>query len=180
MTTSNSDSAKSSTKSSSSKTTPRKRSGSSGQKKEKTDITVVGSNQAVEGYVFFYSGPLSECKSCKVKNICFGLRPGRFYRVKSVRDTKHECKVFDSKVQVVVVEPTPAETIIEGKKAVEGTVITLGETKCMDLSCPHYKICRPLQGGLKRGAKLKIIEVKEEVKCSKSKGRTRVMVLPAD
>ncbi|MDG6221116.1 MAG: UPF0179 family protein [Candidatus Thermoplasmatota archaeon] len=152
----------------------------SGGEKGKTFITTVGKKQAVKNYVFLYTGPLSECKACKVKSVCFGLTPGRYYRVIGVRDRTHECKIFADGVRVVDVELAPMKAVVEKKRAIEGTVITLEDVKCRKLSCPHYKACKPFRDGLRKGDKLKIISLEGGAECSQGGDLMQVMVIPVD
>ena len=146
------------------------------EEKKKKSITIVGKNQAREGYVFMYSGPMPECKACKVKNICFCLSPGQTYKVTGVRDKTHACDVFSEGGQVVEVDISPSTIAIDGKKAIKGSVVTLKETKCKRIACPHYKACTMI--GSKKGDKMKIVSVGEKVDCPE--GRVAVDAFPAE
>ncbi len=55
-------------------------------------ITLIGEHQAKEGEQFVYRGPLTECRECKLKAVCFNLDPGSMYRIKKIRDVHHECR----------------------------------------------------------------------------------------
>ncbi|MCD6461509.1 MAG: UPF0179 family protein [Thermoplasmata archaeon] len=130
---------------------------------EKIRITVISKRNAVEGYRFVYLGPLSECKSCKVKGICFGLDPGQMYEIVEVRDRTHQCSVFQDGVRVVEVKAVPFEAAVDSKAGVEGAVITLSKIKCSHPGCPHYQICHPF--GLTGKEKIKIVSVEDDLEC---------------
>ena len=87
-------------------------------------VTVVGESQCKKGFEFVFSGPLAECRECKVKNVCFHLEPNRLYRVIEVRDVHHDCKVHEEGVRVVEVEKLPTKTALPSKSAIEGSMIT--------------------------------------------------------
>jgi len=53
-------------------------------------ITLVGEKQAREGQMFVFVGPLTECRDCKLKTVCFNLEEGRTYVIKSVRTVHHD------------------------------------------------------------------------------------------
>jgi len=137
-------------------------------------LTVIGEGQVEPGYVFVYLGPLSECKECKVKNICFALVKGKRYKVLGSRKVRHDCKVHEKGVQVVEVEEVPFEACVPDKGLVEGTATSFGAGDCRKVGCPHYRLCMPV--GLEKGAKLQIIELGEKVECAQKDSRRKVTV----
>ena len=56
-----------------------------------TLITLIGEEMAREGAEFYFLGPLTECKDCRLKGVCFNLEQGSRYRVSEVRDA-HLCR----------------------------------------------------------------------------------------
>lgn len=138
-------------------------------------VSAVGSAQAKEGYVFIYSGPVSECRECRYKNACINLERGKMYIVKAVRkDKTHECKVHEQKITIVEVENVPFEICLSSSKAIEGSTITLERINCKEIDCKNYRKCNPLiydpnekyrilnivgDADCKVGKSLKIVEV---------------------
>jgi uncharacterized protein (UPF0179 family) len=126
-------------------------------------ITLIGEHLAREGVEFVYRGPLTECRDCKLKAVCFNLDSGGMYRIKSVRDVHHECRIHEEGVRVVEVEKIPVRCAIIRKHAMEGSTITFEDVKCKTLGCIHYHVCHPL--GLERSIKCKVSAIREEIDC---------------
>ena len=63
-------------------------------------ITLIGEHLAKEGEEFVYRGPLTECRDCKLKGVCFNLDAGGLYRIRSVRPVHHECRIHEEGVRV--------------------------------------------------------------------------------
>jgi uncharacterized protein (UPF0179 family) len=130
-------------------------------------ITVIGERQAKVGGRFIYLGPLTECKECKLKGVCFNLDAGVLYRIVEVRDVKHDCKVHEEGVRVVKVEKERMEGAVSKKGALEGTIITWEVIKCDHLSCEHYRLCHP--PGVEKGHKAKIAKIVGDLACPEGK-----------
>jgi len=126
-------------------------------------VTLVGERQAKESACFVYRGFVSECRECKLKAVCFNLDPGATYRIKAVRDVRHECKMHEDAVRVVEVEKVPATVGVGQKYALEGSTVTYEEVKCRNLGCECYRVCHPI--GVERGGKYRIKAVHGEVPC---------------
>ncbi len=135
-------------------------------------ITVIGERQAKVDGRFIYLGPLTECKECKLKGVCFNLDAGALYRIVEVRDVKHDCRVHEDGVRVVRVEKESMEAIVNKKGALEGTTITLEVIKCDRLGCPSYRLCHP--PGIDKGHKARISKIIGDVECSEGKKLVRV------
>ncbi|HUT26655.1 MAG TPA: UPF0179 family protein [Methanomassiliicoccales archaeon] len=135
-------------------------------------ITVIGERQARVGGQFVYLGPLTECKECKLKGVCFNLDTGCLYRIVEVRDVKHDCKVHEDGVRVVRVEKEKMEGAVSKKGALEGTTITYEVIKCDHLGCEHYRLCHPL--GIDKGRKARIARILGDLDCAE--GKKLVMV----
>ncbi len=126
-------------------------------------ITLVGKELAKEGLEFQYIGPLMECRACKLKNVCFNLDEGKWYRVVKVRDKEHDCKVHEGgKVVTVEVEEIPVEIVVDAKTVVEGETLEFHKIPAKDCNCDP-DLCAPL--GLRDGTKVKIVKILGTVKC---------------
>lgn len=137
-------------------------------------VTVVGESQCKKGFEFVFSGPLAECRDCKVKNVCFHLEQNRRYRVTEVRDVHHECKMHEGGVRVVEVEKLPTRAALPVRIAVEGSMITFEENACDMRSCEHFRLCRPLDAA--DGMRLRIKAVEGDIDCPKGE-RFKVVLL---
>jgi len=126
-------------------------------------ITLVGEFQAKKDETFIYIGPLSECRECKLKTVCFNLEIGRWYRVISLRDVRHECKVHEEGVRVTEVEPVEIFVSIPSVLAVDRASFSYKPRKCSVLSCDNYRLCHPL--GITAGNKFHITSVEGDIKC---------------
>ena len=137
-------------------------------------VTVVGERQCRKGFEFVFSGPIAECRECKVKNVCFHLEPNRRYRVIEVREVHHDCKVHEEGVRVVEVEKLPTRTALYAKSAVEGSMINFEETDCDMIGCPNYRLCKAV--GAAEGMRFRITSVEEEIECPKGRNLKAVLL----
>lgn len=135
-------------------------------------LTVIGKRLAKEGLTFTFIGPLSNCKECKVKNICFHLEKSRVYRVLNGRDVLHECPVHEEGVVVVEVEPISQKAVIPKKQAMEGSTITMELHRCYERGCESYRLCFPI--GMEPGQKKKVGKVGRKVNCPRGDDRVTV------
>jgi len=127
-------------------------------------VTLIGEKLAKVGNVFVYLGPLMECKDCRYKMGCMNLKAGQMYVIKALRHVKHNCKMHEGGiVQAVEVEPVAVPVVVETKGAVEGSTVVFELKDCGNLACAHYQECHPV--GIKDGTRLKVVRVKEAVKC---------------
>ncbi len=136
-------------------------------------ITVIGEKQAKVDGQFIYLGPLTECKECKLKGVCFNLDAGALYRIVEVRDVKHECKVHEDGVRVVRVEKERMEGVVSKKGALEGTTVTHEVIRCNHLGCEHYRLCHPF--GIDRGRKARISKILGDLECIEGKKLVKVV-----
>jgi hypothetical protein len=131
-------------------------------------ITAVGSPQAKEGYVFFYIGPVNECRECRFKNACINLEKGKAYRVVKVRtDKKHNCRVHENAITIVEVEKSTFERCVPSSMAIEGSVITPESITCKELDCENYRKCVPALPDLNE--KYRIVNVVSDANCKLNK-----------
>jgi uncharacterized protein (UPF0179 family) len=132
------------------------------------NVTLIGEKQAKKDNIFIYKGPLSECKDCKVKTVCFNLEEGRKYKIKEVRAMHHNCKIHEGGVRAVEYEKLPIEFAISSVAAIEKARITIDEKEiCVNRGCENFKLCFPLK--LKPGTQFEIKEVKGNVQCPEGK-----------
>jgi uncharacterized protein (UPF0179 family) len=136
-------------------------------------VTLIGERQAKVGTEFVYRGPLTECKECKLKAICFNLEAGGRYRIKGRRDVHHECRIHEDGVRVVEVEKVPVKGAASKKYALEGSMVTIEEIRCRNLGCEKYRICHPL--GVEKGSKAKIAKIVGDVNCSEGNKMVEVV-----
>ena len=127
------------------------------------NVTLIGEKLAQKGYEFVYFGPLSECRDCKVKTVCFNLEEGRTYRVTEVRSMHHDCRIYEDGVRAVEFERLPVKLAVEVKDAVVENSVVYESDYCENRNCKFFKICFP--PGLKAGEKYVITEVGEEIDC---------------
>lgn len=103
-------------------------------------ITLIGEKLAVEGMEFMYLGSNSECKNCKLKTVCFNLKPGRNYTITNIRDKKHNCNVHEGNAVIVEVSELPFIATVT-KKLSEGTKTTVERQECKNIGCSFFEIC---------------------------------------
>lgn len=123
-------------------------------------ITLIGSRLAAPGNEFIYRGPAADCEKCKLKNICLNLDKNKKYRVTGVRNgSELECALHDTGVKAVEVVACPIITVMESRKAFNGSKMTYEAPDC-DKSCECFALCHP--EGLATGEKYTICEVFSE------------------
>jgi uncharacterized protein (UPF0179 family) len=140
------------------------------------NVTLIGEKQAKKDNMFIYIGPLSECRDCKVKTVCFNLEEGRMYKIKDVRAMHHNCKVHEGGVRAVEYELMPIECAISSDAAMEKARITMKEQEdCINRGCENYSKCFPI--GLKTGSQYEITTVKGKLTCSEGKELKEVVLI---
>lgn len=136
-------------------------------------VSLVGETQAKVGSIFVFRGPLSECRDCKRKTVCFNLEEGTFYEIVGVRDKHHDCNVHEGGVRVVELKKVPVETTLDAKYAIEGSTVSIDKDECLNLGCEYYRSCFLL--GQKSNKKYKVTNVKDDVNCPE--GRSLKVVI---
>jgi uncharacterized protein len=126
-------------------------------------ITLIGEPTAQLGNRFVYLGPLTDCKECKLRNVCFNLEQGAMYEVTRIRNQTHQCMEREDLVHVVEVEKVPILASIPKKQAIDGSMITFQYPKCGNIGCKNYGNCYPI--GAQDGKKYSITEVQKDVDC---------------
>ena len=133
-------------------------------------ITLIGKSQAVEGNEFIYCGPTTDCRHCKLKTVCFNLKPGRRYRISKVRDKQHTCTIHEGNVAVVEVEELSIMAAIP-KRLSQGTTTQIDTVDCNYLDCPYYTLCH--NRALQSSKKYKIMKIHETIECAKGEALCR-------
>ena len=137
-------------------------------------VTLIGEKQAKEGRMFLFVGPLTECRDCKLKTVCFNLEEGRTYIITSVRNVHHDCRVHEGGVRVVEVEKAPIRTAVPPRNALEGTTLNWEDKSCLNVGCHHYHLCGPK--GMKPGEKYRVVKVIGYIECPDSQQLKEVML----
>jgi hypothetical protein len=125
-------------------------------------VTLIGEKIAEEGVEFVYLGPSKDCRSCKLKTVCFNLKQGRHYRITKVREKRHACSLHDGNAAVIEVQELPILTTVD-KKIDEGYTAKIEEKACQNIGCPHYPLCHNV--AIQKNKNYKIIKVYDSIYC---------------
>jgi uncharacterized protein (UPF0179 family) len=124
-------------------------------------VTLIGEKLAIEECEFIYIGPNNECRNCKLKTVCFNLKPGRKYKITSVREKRHNCSIHEGNAAVVEVQELPIITAVD-KKLIEGDNIKFEGETCRSIGCINFELCSTYLG---KDKKYKIIKIYENIEC---------------
>ena len=124
-------------------------------------VTLVGEKIAKKENQFTYLGPNNECRNCKLKTVCFNLKPGRKYKITNVRDKRHNCNVHEGTAAVVEVQELPIVTAID-KKLSEGSKAKIDNNGCRSIGCTNYELCSVT---LQKDKNYKITKIYESINC---------------
>jgi hypothetical protein len=122
-------------------------------------VTLVGEKIAKEGKFFTYLGPNNDCRNCKLKTVCFNLKPGRGYKITKIRDKRHSCSVHEGNAAVVEVQEQPIVATID-KKHSKGEAIKTEKKECGNIGCGHYELCNHL--ALKKDKEYKVTKTYDD------------------
>lgn len=125
-------------------------------------VTLIGEKLAKENTEFIYLGPQTDCKNCKLKTVCFNLKPGRHYKITKIRDKRHSCNVHDGTTAVIEVQELPVIAAID-KKLSEGDATKIENKECGNIGCAHFELCSNIF--LKKDKNYKIAKIYEEIDC---------------
>ena len=125
-------------------------------------ITLIGEKLAKEDNEFIYLGPDNDCRNCKLKTVCFNLKPGRHYKITKIRDKRHNCSIHDGNAAVIEVQEMPIFTAID-KKLSEGCETKIEKKECRNIGCPNYELCNNIT--LQKDKNYKITETYESIDC---------------
>lgn len=129
-------------------------------------ITTIGEHLAYKNVEFEFLGNNAHCKSCKVKHICFNLKPYHRYKILKIREKRHSCSIHDGDAKVVEVELLPLIAAID-KKYTKGSKAHIKSIDCDKTDCEYYPFCN--HKALEKKKKVKIISVIENIPCPKNK-----------
>jgi uncharacterized protein (UPF0179 family) len=127
-------------------------------------VTLIGEKLAVEGNEFIYLGPNNECRNCKLKTVCFNLKPGRHYQITAVREKQHGCTIHEGNVVVVEVQELPLiaavdETVQEGSKS------KIDKKDCKNIGCAYFELCTT--AAIQKDKTYTIAKIIETIECPK-------------
>lgn len=130
-----------------------------------TIVTLIGETCAREGFRFVYGGPISECRDCRLKTVCFNLDDDTVYEIIGVRGVHHDCKIHEDGVRVVELKKAPVKTAVESAQAIEGATISpeAEDDECDNIGCQHFILCHP--HGLKKGQSYRVKSVIRDIDC---------------
>ena len=129
-----------------------------------TQVTLLGKMLCNKGAEFTYLGPLNDCKNCKLKTVCFNLKPGKTYKVMKVREKQHSCTVHEQHVYVVEVEEQPIIGVVE-KKFSKGDETQPPTTDCRHIGCSFHDVCT--SPAIRPGKTYRIVKTLESIDCLK-------------
>ncbi|MEM1622893.1 MAG: UPF0179 family protein [Sulfolobales archaeon] len=136
--------------------------------------TLVSRYVAKEGYKFLFSGPMTECLSCRFKYACVdNLREGVAYEVVKVYRVINKCPVL-GEVVTVDVKPAEVDVALDPKAAIEGAVVTYTHQNC-GAPCRYGELCRnPL---VRSKTKVKVVSVGGRITCRTNKNLVKATVI---
>ncbi len=106
-----------------------------------TLVTLVGEKIAKEDSEFIYIGPNNDCRNCKLKTVCFNLKPGRRYKIKKIRDKRHSCTMHEGNTAVVEVIEMPLITAIAKNLIDENSIKIERKNNCRNIGCENIDLC---------------------------------------
>jgi len=135
-------------------------------------VTLIGEKIAKEDNEFIYIGPNNDCRNCKLKTVCFNLKPGRKYKITKIRDKRHSCTIHEGNTAVVEVIEMPLIAAIEKKLIGENTIKIEKKKECRNIGCENFELCNNL--GLQNEKTYVIKNVYDPVICPIGKELKRV------
>jgi len=141
----------------------------------KVIITLVGTNQAKEGFRFIHRGSTDKCEGCEYLHVCsLNLEPGRIFTVVGIRDKTLYCRLSEENMRVVEVVESEIEGAIHSKQAIEGATVLFQPSDCPMEDCENFQLCFPK--GLLRGDRCEIAAVTGRLRCLQSLPLMRVLL----
>ena len=141
----------------------------------KVIITLVGTNQAKEGFKFLHRGSTDKCEGCEYVHVCsLNLQPGRIFRVVGIRDKTLYCRLSEEHMRVVEVVESETEGTVHSKQAMEGATVLFQPVECSLEDCENLELCLPK--GLVRGDRCEIAAVIGRLRCLQSLPLVKVLL----
>jgi uncharacterized protein (UPF0179 family) len=125
-------------------------------------VTLIGEQLAEKNTEFIFLEPHSDCSNCKLKTVCFNLKPYHRYKIIDVRDKRHNCTVHEGSAVVIEVEELPTITTVD-KKIPPGSITQLEPRLCNQYSCEFFDQCT--SKAIQKGKKYKINVIVQNVEC---------------
>jgi len=135
-------------------------------------VTLIGEKLAKKETEFIYLGPNNECRNCKLKTVCFNLKPGRKYKITEVRDKKHNCNVHEGTAAVVEVQELPIITAVD-KEIKEGETLKIEKNNCKSIGCDFFDFCNV---DLQKDKTYTIEKIIEEINCPLGHGLNKAEI----
>lgn len=137
---------------------------------EELKITLIGSDLAKEGLEFVYRGELEDCEGCRMHKVCNNLVPKKRYRITDIRNSNIlPCNIHHNGVCAVEVIDSPIMTLIDAKKAILNSEITM-DFICPEVDCSNYDLCFP--EGINENGKYLVTQIFSYEKKECEKGRS--------
>ena len=141
----------------------------------KVIITLVGTNQAKEGFKFLHRGSTDKCEGCQYVHVCsLNLEPGRIFRVVGIRDKTLYCRLSEENMRVVEVVESEVEGTVHSKQAIEGATVLFQPLDCRVEDCENSQLCFPK--GLIRGDRCEVAAVIGRLRCLQSLPLVKVLL----
>jgi uncharacterized protein (UPF0179 family) len=125
-------------------------------------VTLIGEKLAKEDEEFIYLGPNNNCRGCKLKTVCFNLKPGRRYKIIEIRDKHHSCELHEGNATVVEVQEMPIIAAID-KELAKGSTAKIERKECENIGCNNFELCNNL--ALQKDKNYKITKIYEDIEC---------------
>jgi len=124
-------------------------------------VTLIGEKLAKKDFEFIYLGPINECRNCKLKTVCFNLKPGRKYKITNIREKRHNCNVHEGTTAVVEVQDLPIFISVDPNIS-EGDSLKIEDRNCRSIGCKNYELCNSPPN---KNKKYRIIKIYEKIEC---------------
>jgi uncharacterized protein (UPF0179 family) len=125
-------------------------------------VTLIGEKLAKEDGEFIYLGPNNNCKNCKLKTVCFNLKPGRRYKIIEIRDKHHNCEIHEGNATAVEVQEMPIIAAVD-KELTEGSTAKIVRKECKNIGCNNFELCNNM--ALQKDKNYTIAKIYESIEC---------------
>jgi len=125
-------------------------------------VSLIGEHLALKGTHFQYRGPQNECRNCRLKTVCFNLKPGRLYEITEVREKQHHCNLHEGNVCVIEVKELPISAALPTKLS-KGMQTKIFQGDCPHIGCDFFELC--VNDLLPKEKSYTILKVSEKLSC---------------
>jgi hypothetical protein len=138
-------------------------------------ITMIGVNQAKEGYVFVQLGASSRCLDCEFHKVCVqNLEVGRIYKVTGLRENVFPCRLQGATMRVVEVVESEVKVALPSRLSIKSAVVVFKAQECSERRCENHGLCVPL--GLVDGDRCVILQAGEKIPCNEDSELVKVVL----